>query len=121
MKRIGLVIGLGIDIASAALFVLGRMVIVCNASSRLPMVPVVVAARDLPQGVLIDRTAVYVAMWPGGTQPARAYTTVDAVVGRMSGRDIQPGDALVPDRLAREQPTDRPDVKTTRATADGVW
>jgi flagella basal body P-ring formation protein FlgA len=104
MRRIGLVIGLGIDIASAALFILNRLVVVCHASAGMPMVP----ARDVPQGVLIDRTAVTVALWPAGTQPAGAYATVDAVVGHMSGRDMQKGDALVPVRLAHKDPVGPP-------------
>jgi Flp pilus assembly protein CpaB len=120
MRRIGSVIGLGIDIASAALFVLSRMVVVCHASAGTPMVPVVVAARDVPQGVLIDRTAVIVVRWVAGTQPAGSYTTIDAVVGHVSGRDMQKGDALVPGRLVREQAPARPDVKTTPARAEGV-
>jgi len=103
MKRVSLVVGLAIDFASAAAFVVDRMVNVSHVTS-LPMVPVVVAAKDLPEGVLIDRTAVYVARWPLGTQPARGYTSVDAVVGRISGRAISQGDAIVPERLAREAP-----------------
>lgn len=121
MKHIGLVIGLGIDIASAALFIASRMFIACSASSPMPMVPVVVAARDIPQGVLIDRTAVYVALWPAGSQPAQAFTAVDAVVGRISARDIRQGDAFTFGRPPRQQPTDLPDVKTMRVKAEGVW
>ena len=120
MRRIGSVIGLGVDIASAAVFVLSRMVVVCHVSAGTPMVPVVVAARDIPQGVRIDRTAVYVDQWPAGAQPAGAYTTVDAVVGRISDRDVRQGDVLVPDRLVREQVPARRDVKTTSARAEGV-
>jgi len=115
MKRTGLVIGLGIDIASAAVFVLGRVLSVYDASTHCQTVPVVVAARDIPQGALIDRTAVTVALWPAGTQPAQAFTTVDAVVGRISARDVRQGDAFTFGRPSREPPSDRRDVKTTRA------
>lgn len=120
MRRIGSVIGLGIDIASAALFVLSRMVVVCHVSAGTAMVPVVVAARDIPQGDLVDRTAVTVALWPAGTQPAQAFTTVDAVVGRVSSRDIRKGDAFTFGRPSREQPSDRPAGRTTRASPEGV-
>ena len=108
MKHIGLVIGLGIDFASAALFIASRMFIACSASSPMPMVPVVVAARDVPQGAFIDRTAVTVALWPAGTQPAQAFAAVDAVVGRISARDIRQGDAFTFGRPSRQQPSDRP-------------
>jgi len=120
MRRIGPVIGLGIDIASAALFILSRVVGVCHVSAGTAMVPVVVAARDVAQGDLIDRTAVTVVLWPAGTPPAQAFTTVDAVVGRISARDIRKGDAFTFGRPSREQLTARPDVKTTRARAEGV-
>ena len=103
MKRVSLVVGLAIDFASVALFVVGRVSNVCDGMSRLPTVPVVVAVKDLPEGVLIDRTAVHVALWPAGTQPASGYTSVDAVVGRVSGGAIFKGEALVPDRLAPDR------------------
>ena len=107
MKHIGLVIGLGIDIASAAVFVASRVLSAYNASTHCQAVPVVVAARDIPQGALIDSTAVTVVLWPAGTQPAGAYTTLDAVVGRISARDILQGDAFTFGRPSREQPSDR--------------
>ena len=121
MKRTGLMVGLGIDTASAAVFVLGRVLSASNASTHCQAVPVVVAARDIPRGALIDSTAVYVAQWPAGTPPMGAYTTVDAVVGRISDRDVRQGDAFAPGRPTREQPTDHLDANTTRARAEGEW
>ena len=102
MNRVSLAVGLAIDFASVAVFVVDRALPTC-ALERLSTVPVVIAAKDLPEGVVIDRTAVYVTQWPVSTQPARGYTSVDAVVGRVSGRAIYKGEALVPDRLAPDR------------------
>lgn len=118
MKRTGLVIGLGIDIASAAVFVLGRVLSVYDPSTHCQTVPVVVAARDIPQGALIDRTAVTVALWPAGTPPAQAFTTVDAVVGRISARDVRQGDAFTFGRPSREPPQ-RPPRREDHAGKEG--
>ena len=46
--------------------------------------PVVVAARDMPEGVTIDRVAVTVAQWPVGTQPPGAYSNIDSVANRVT-------------------------------------
>ena len=73
-----------------------------GSRSRVATVPVVVAAKDMPEGVIIDRMAVVVAQWPVGTQPAGAYTSVDSVAGRVSRVAIYKGEALVPGRLAPE-------------------
>ena len=65
-------------------------------------VPVVVASRDIPEGTRIDATSVMIALWPSGTTPAGEYSTVDAVVDRVSRVDIYKGEAIVPGRLAPE-------------------
>ena len=69
---------------------------------RVTTVPVVVATRDMPEGVIIDRMALVVAQWPVGTQPAGAYSTVDSVANRVSRVAIYKGEAIVPGRLAPE-------------------
>jgi pilus assembly protein CpaB len=71
-------------------------------SQRIATVPVVVASKDMPEGVIIDRTALVVAQWPAGTQPAGAYTSVDSVANRVSRVAIYKGEAIVPGRLAPE-------------------
>ena len=65
-------------------------------------VPVLVAAKDLPRGVIVDRSAVVVARWPAGTVPARAYASVDSVANRVTAIPIFKGEAIVPGRLAPE-------------------
>jgi Flp pilus assembly protein CpaB len=92
-----IVICFAIDFARVALFVMDMAAATWVCSLRT--VPVIVATRDLPEGIAIDSAAVTVAHWVQGTQPFRAYASVDAVVGRVSGRAIRQGEALAPDRL----------------------
>ena len=71
-----------------------------RAHARVATVPVVLAAKDLPEGAAIDRTALVVALWPAGTQPVGAYANVDSVAGRVTRVPVYKGEALVPGRLA---------------------
>ena len=73
-----------------------------RASGRVPTVPVVVAAKDMPEGEIVDRMALVVAQWPAGTQPAAAYSSVDLVAGRVTRVPVYKGEAIVPGRLAPE-------------------
>ena len=63
-------------------------------------VPVVVAGKDLPGGVFIDRMSLVVAQWPAGAQPAGAYGSVDSVAGRVTRVPVYKGEAIAPGRLA---------------------
>jgi pilus assembly protein CpaB len=61
---------------------------------------IVVANRDLPEGAVIERTAVATADWPRATLPPGAFSTVDSVVGRITRVAVFSGDPIVPARLA---------------------
>ena len=89
-------------IAIAVVLMWFRRVEPGKASGKVATVPVIAAARDLPEGVIVDRMALVVAQWPAGTQPAGAYTTLESVVGRVSRVAIYKGEAIVPGRLAPE-------------------
>jgi pilus assembly protein CpaB len=101
-KRYTLIFYIALVVAVIATFGVYRVLEATKASSRIATVPVVVAAKDMPEGVIIDRMAVVVAQWPAGTQPAGAYTSVDSVANRVSRVAIYKGEALVPGRLAPE-------------------
>src|SRR5256885_193779 len=73
-----------------------------DSTRRPETVPVVIAARDIPEGMIIDRVGLVVAQWPAGTQPAGAYTSVDAVANRVTRVAVYKGEAMVPGRLAPE-------------------
>ena len=87
-------------IAILSLLVPGGRLESPSVASRMATVPVVVAAKDMPEGVTIDRVALVVAQWPAGTQPAGAYSSVDSVATRVTRVPIYKGEAIVPGRLA---------------------
>ena len=101
-KRYTLIFYVALVVAVIATFGVYRVLEATKASSRVATVPVVVAAKDMPEGVIIDRMALVVAQWPVGTQPAGAYSTVDSVANRVSRVAIYKGEAIVPGRLAPE-------------------
>jgi pilus assembly protein CpaB len=87
-------------IALAALLLWFRRVENGKAVTRLATAPVVVAVRDIPEGVSIDPTAIVVARWPVGTRPADAYVSAASVAGRVTHVPVYKGEAIVPGRLA---------------------
>ena len=101
-KRYTLIFYVALVVAVIATFGVYRVLEATKASSRIATVPVVVAAKDMPEGVIIDRVALVVAQWPAGTQPAGAYTTVDSVANRVTRVAVYKGEAIVPGRLAPE-------------------
>jgi pilus assembly protein CpaB len=101
-KRYTLIFYAALIVAVVATFGVYRVLEATKASSRITTVPVVVAAKDMPEGVIVDRVGLVVAQWPAGTQPAGAYSTVDSVAGRVTRVPIYKGEAIVPGRLAPE-------------------
>jgi len=61
---------------------------------------IVVASREIPEGAVIERTAVSTAEWPRATLPPGAFSAVDSVVGRITRVAVFSGDPIVPARLA---------------------
>ena len=92
-------------LAALALLVLYEQVDAPQVSARSATVPVVIAAKDIPEGVMIDRLALGVARWP--VQPPGAFGSADAVVGRVTRVQLYKGEAIIPGRLAPSgvQPT----------------
>jgi pilus assembly protein CpaB len=70
----------------------------------LPLLPVVIASRDMPEGMVIDRASVAVAQWPAAASPAGTFRSLDSVVGRVTRVAVYKGEALVPGRLAFPYP-----------------
>ena len=96
-----------ISLAALALFGLHDHVDAPQVSAGKATVPVVIAAKDVPKGVMIDRLALGVARWPVTIQPPGAFGSVDSVVGRVTRVQVYKGEALTPGRLAPSgvQPT----------------
>ena len=101
-KRYTIVFYVALLVAVIATFGVYRVLEATKASSKIATVNVVVASKDMPEGVIVDRMALVVAQWPAGTQPAGAYTSVDSVAGRVTRVPVYKGEAMVPGRLAPE-------------------
>src|SRR5688500_13288215 len=101
-KRYSFVFYIAILVAIAATYSVFKVLESTKASSRVATAPVVVAARDINEGVAIDRIALTVAQWPVSTVPVGAYGRVDSVAGRVARVKIFNGEPIVPGRLAPE-------------------
>ena len=99
-KRYTVIFYIALLVALIATFGVYRVLEATKASSKITTVPVVVAAKDMPEGVVVDRMALVVAQWPAGTQPAGAYGSVDSVANRVTRVPVYKGEAIVPGRLA---------------------
>jgi pilus assembly protein CpaB len=82
-------------------------------NSRFDAVPVVIATRDIPEGVVIDRMAVMVVDWPVEATPPGRFTTVEALANRVTRVPIFRGEVILPDRLAPEGTPSRLEVRIT--------
>jgi len=86
-KRYSFVFYIAILVAIGTTYAVFKVLESTKASSRVATAPVVVATRDIPDGVLIDRLALTVAQWPVSTVPVGAYGTIDSVAGRVTRVD----------------------------------
>ena len=87
-------------VAAAATFGAYRLLAANSKNGAVTMKTVIVANRDIPEGVTIDRIALGTAQWPSENAPAGAYTSIDSVAGRISRVAIFNGEPIVPGRLA---------------------
>jgi pilus assembly protein CpaB len=88
-----------IIVAAAATFGAYRL-LAANSRAEVTTRPVVVANRDIQEGMAIDRIALQVAQWPVQTVPVGAFSSIDSVVGRVPRVAIYNGEPIVPGRLA---------------------
>jgi pilus assembly protein CpaB len=89
-----------IVVALLATFGAYRYLAAKSAPAKVETRPVVVASRDIPEGMAVDRTALMLATWPVPTVPAGAYSSLDSVVGRVTRVNVFSGEPIVPGRLA---------------------
>src|SRR5687767_4510311 len=99
-RRYTFVFYAAIGIAALATFGVYRVIENTKASSRIATRPLVVAAKNLPEGTAIDRTALSVREWPVATIPAGAYASADSLIGRVTRVAVFKGEPMVPGRLA---------------------
>jgi pilus assembly protein CpaB len=89
-----------VAVAALATFGVYRVLENTKASSRIATRPTVVAAKSIPEGTAIDRSALSVREWPIATVPAGAYASADSLIGRVTRVAVYEGEAFVPGRLA---------------------
>src|SRR5690349_16720004 len=86
-------------VAAAATFGAYRL-LAANSRAEVATRPVVVANRDIPEGVTIDRIALSTAQWPMQAVPVGAFSSIDSVAGRVARVAVFNGEPIVPGRLA---------------------
>ena len=99
-RRFGLVLFAALTIAMLAGYGVYRFLEQAQASARIPMTRIVVAAVDLTEGHVLSATDVKLAEIPVANVPPNAYVVTDSVVGRVTRIPVFATEALVPGRLA---------------------
>lgn len=87
-------------IAAAATFGAYRLLDARSNAGKSVSRTVVIAAKDIPEGSLIDRVALATAVWPVSMIPAGAFESIDSVAGRVARVNVFTGESIVPGRLA---------------------
>jgi pilus assembly protein CpaB len=99
-RRYAVVFYTAVVTAIAATYAVYRVLEQTREAHKVPTQPVVVAARDVPEGERLDRLALAVSQWPQGTVPAGAFSSPDMLVGRVTRLAVFRGEPVVPGRLA---------------------
>ena len=86
-------------VAAAATFGAYRL-LAANSRAEMATRPVVVANRDIPEGVMIDRIALSTIQLPVAAVPVGAFSVIDSVAGRVARVAVFNGETIVPGRLA---------------------
>lgn len=99
-RRYTLVFYGAVLLAATATWGAYRTIAAMRAGARIATQPVVVANKDLPEGIAIDRLALSTRQWPVATVPAGAFSSLDSAVGRVTRVAVFAGEPIVPGRLA---------------------
>jgi pilus assembly protein CpaB len=99
-RRYATIFGAALITAALATFGIYRVLQASKAENRIVTRPVVIAAKDVPEGSPITRDNVTVSEWPINTVPAGAFASIDSVVNRVTRIDVFRGEVVVPGRLA---------------------
>ncbi len=100
VNRYSVVFAGAVIVAGVASYAVFRTIEAGKANSRIATTGVVVAARDITEGLVVDRLALTVAQWPVPTVPPGTFSSIDSVVGRVARVAIFSGEPIVPGRLA---------------------
>src|SRR5688572_8674038 len=100
-RRYTIVFYVAVFIAAMATYGVYRVLQAAKMSARVATEWVVVAAKDVPAGAVLDQQSLEVKEWPAVAVPKEAIANLDAAVGRVARVPIFTGEAIVPGRLAR--------------------
>jgi pilus assembly protein CpaB len=100
-RRYTIVFYVAVFIAAMATYGVYRVLQAAKMSARVATKSVVVAAKDVPAGAVLDQQSLEVRQWPAVAVPEEAIANLDAAVGRVARVPIFTGEAIVPGRLAR--------------------
>ena len=87
-------------VAAAATFGAYRLLAANSRAGKVTSQTVVVAAKDIPEGTIIDRIALKTVLVPMPMVPVGAYSSLDSVAGRVARVAVFTGETIVPGRLA---------------------
>ena len=99
-NRYTVVLAAALLTAGAATYGVSRVMQREEARHQIPLRPVVVASRDVPEGVALEHVALELRRWPSAAVPQDAFASPDSVVGRVTRVPVFTGEAIVPGRLA---------------------
>ena len=99
-KRFAVIFWSALVVAAIATFGAYRLLQARTAGAKVVTRPVVVAAKDVPEGAALDATALTLASWPEQSVPPGAFSRLDSAVGRVVRVSVFAGEAIVPGRLA---------------------
>lgn len=101
-RRYTIVFYAAVFVAAMATYGVFRVLQAAKTSARVATRSVVVAAKDVPAGALLDKESLEVKQWPAVSVPKDALGTLTAAEGRVARVPVFTGEAIVPGRLARE-------------------
>ena len=99
-KRFAVIFWSALVVAAIATFGAYRLLQARTAGAKVVTRPVVVAAKDVPEGAALDATALTLASWPEQSVPPGAFSRLDSAVGRVVRVSVFAGEAIVRGRLA---------------------
>ena len=101
-RRYTIVFYAAVFIAAMATYGVFRVLQAAKTSARVATKPVVVAAKDIPAGALLEKASLELREWPAVAIPSEAIGSLTAVEGRVTRVPVFAGEAIVPGRLARQ-------------------
>jgi pilus assembly protein CpaB len=100
-RRYTIVFYAAVFIAAMATYGVFRVLQAAKTSARVTTRAVIVAAKDIHAGAMLDKQSLEVKQWPVVAIPKDALASLEAAQGRVARVPVFAGEAIVPGRLAR--------------------